>query len=381
MILFAVLLSCFLFSCNRPATESSGAAVVQPLAIVQAGEFPLWFQFTDAPSGEVVPVLLETIEDACFSAALIPWPLAPHVRFMLAQDASSGEELVMAVNRDGFIRFSLWQGQGAPAEKIGLYHISGREWWRQYTVGAFILYDAQPAALLYRDDRFFDSDAPVPAVRLWTLDQYASRPKTLAMPLLDAFPPEDGWDIDALRHGSDGYWYFRAVRKMAAPPVIRMFRSNLADASSPASASEQVSLGDFQNAALPAPLAAAPAPLQKMLSAVFAHSGSGIAAVVSPEFHSTRYFAVDREKTAILGFYTGRPEHPFLVAIQPQGAGFYIKETDISPIIQQFSLPPLPDGFVYTGIGMVGNTIIAAWEEQDGHSIGAAGFMVISLII
>jgi hypothetical protein len=39
------------------------------VAILQAGEYPLWFQL--GPQG---PELLASIEDACFSSALVPWP-------------------------------------------------------------------------------------------------------------------------------------------------------------------------------------------------------------------------------------------------------------------------------------------------------------------
>jgi hypothetical protein len=327
--------------------------------ILQAGAFPLWFQF--AADG---PVLIEAIEDACFSAALVPWPLASHVRFMLAR----GGALLMAVNRDGLISLSPRQGG-----RIGLYHFSGGEFWRQYTAGAFILFDEQPAALLYRDDRFLDSGAPLPSPRVWTFDLYAASLKPLALPSIDAFAPEDGWDIDAFRRGGDGFWYFRAVRKSGARPEIRMLRS-----SDLAREGEQVSLGAFQNAALPEPLSAAPGPLREMLAAVFAESGSGLAAVVSPEFPTTRSFAVDREKPAIVGFYSDRPENTFLLTATPQGNALYAKAG--APVIRHFSLPPLPDGFCYTGIGMCGDTIFASWEEQEEYSIGAAGFMVIRFV-
>ncbi|GHT57452.1 hypothetical protein FACS1894109_09600 [Spirochaetia bacterium] len=47
--------------------------------------------------------------------------------------------------------------------------------------------------------------------------------------------------------------------------------------------------------------------------------------------------------------------------------------------IQSFPLPPLPDNFVYTGVAFVGDTVFAAWEEQQDWNIGAAGFMVIDM--
>jgi hypothetical protein len=369
----AALLLCLLLSCKRSkAVDEQIVGVTPPVTpmaapsmFLRAGEYPLWFQFT--ADG---PVLIETIEDACFSSALVPWPLAPHVRFMLAQ----GDTLLMAVNRDGFIRLVPQKdGYGY----IGLYRFSGGEFWRQYTVGAFALFgeeQQEPAVLLYRDDRFFDSDVPPPSPRLWTFDRYAGSLKPLALPPLDAFAPQDGWDIDVLRRGGDGLWYFRAVKKAPAQlelrPEIKLLRSDLVKEGEP------VSLGAFQNAALPEPLSAAPRPLRDMVTAAFAESGSGLGTVVSPEFQTTRTFAIDREKSAISGFYSGRPENTFLLATTPQGNVLYVTGTDV---IRHFSLPSLPEGFSYTGIGMCGDTIFASWEEQDEYSIGAAGFTVVKI--
>jgi hypothetical protein len=344
---------------------------MRPLAVLQAGRYPLWFQFADDG-----PVLIEAIEDACFSAAFIPWPLARHVRFILARD----DEIMMAVNRDGFILLSLWQGaplQDASLQDgregddgIGLYHISGGEYWQRYTTGAFFLLgeDRRPLALLYRDDRFIDSGQPVPAARLWTFDSQAASPYTLAMPLLDAFPPEEGWNIDALRCGADAYWYFRASRKTEAQPEIRMFRAG--DFTMPG---EQVSLGAFQNSAMPDPVSATPQGLGEMLGLVFSETGYSAAVVVSPEFQSARFFAADPESGVIAGFYSGH----FFLAVSAQGEAFYTETGAAST--RRFSLPSLPEGFVYTGIGMIADTVIASWEEQEGYSIGAAGFMAIKI--
>jgi hypothetical protein len=363
-----------LFSCTKVAdksaetTHSVPASTVpsaRPSAIVQAGEYPLWFQF-----GDTGPVPIETIEDACFSAALVPWPLAPHVRFMLAQ----GDDLLMAVNHEGLIRFA-----PQSAGRMGLYRYSGGDFWRQYTVGAFVLIDTQPVALLYRDDRFLDSSAPLPSPRLWTFDTSSTVLKTLALPALDIFAPEDGWDIDALRRGGDDNWYFRTYKRNGTQPEMRMFRSgDLIEEGT------QVSLGAFQNTALPQPLSAAPEPLREILATVLSESGGSVAAIVSSEFQTTRSFAIDPasrdrapsiEGDTIFGFFSDKPGNTFLLAAFPQGNALYAEASTIS----RFSLPSLPEGFYYTGIGMVGNTIIASWEEQDEYSIGAAGFMVIQL--
>ncbi|MDR0290686.1 MAG: hypothetical protein LBI06_07110 [Treponema sp.] len=368
----AILLSCLLVSCtgkeaagtnaaNAPPSVEAAAALSTPAppalsAFLQAGEFPLWFQFSAEG-----PALIDSIEDACFSAALVPWPLALHVRFMLAQ----GNDLLMAVNGEGFIRLSPWRG----GEQIGLYRFSGGEFWRQYTVGAFVLLDEKPLALLYRDDRFIDSSALLPSPRLWTFDMHSSGMKPLSVPSLDAFSPQDEWDIDTLRRGSDGFWYFRATKKVEDQPELLMLRSG-----DLIQKGERITLGPFQSAALPEPLSAAPYALQEMLATAFAETGTGLAAVVSPEFKTARTFAADREMAAVFGFYSGNS----LLAIFPSGEAFYL---ETGAAIRRFSLYPLPEGFVYTGIAMCGQTIVASWEEQDEYSIGAAGFMVIKFLL
>ena len=368
-IISAIVLPFLLFSCTRgtvsspalPAALPAALPTIAPMAIVLAGEYPLWFQFS--ADG---PVVIESIEDAQYSRAIIPWPLAPHIRFFLARD----EEIMTVVNHDGM--YSLYPTD----EGLRLYRFSGGEFWQRYTVAAFTLFNENPAALLYRDDWFFDVDAPLPSPRLWTFSRYAPDPQALAIPSLDAFPPEEGWDVDALRRGADGNWFYRAVRKTTASrPEIRMLRSS--DLIEPG---EQVSLGTFQNTALPEPFSAAPDPLRALLAVLSADAGRIAVTVISPEFQSSRFFAENRDSPAWWGFYqeaAGGPE-AVLLAADPQGNAAYAEQgTEL--VIRRFSLPPMPVGFVYTGIALAGNTIIASWEEQDGYSIGAAGFMMLTL--
>jgi len=357
-----VLLSCLLFSCTRgkdAADVQQGESRARPLAVLQTGEYPLWFQFTDDG-----PVLIEAIEDACFSAAFIPWPFARYISFILARD----NEIMMTVNRGGFMCLSPWRSGKQENDGIGMYYLGGGEYWQPYTTGGFFLLgeSREPLAFLYRDDRFVDSDQPVPPARLWTFDLQAAAPYTAPMPALDAFPPEEGWNIDTLRYGPDANWYFRAVRKTEARPQINMLRTS--DFAIPG---EQVSLGAFQNSALPDPVSAAPDVLREMLGIVFSESGYSAANVVSPEFQYTRLFAADPDSGAIAGFYSGA----FFLAVSANGEAFYIETGDMSA--RRFSLPDLPEGFVYTGIGMIDGAVFASWQEEEGYSIGAAGFMAL----
>jgi hypothetical protein len=208
------------------------APLAVPLAVLQPGEYPLWFQLT-----EDGPLLLESMQDALFSAALVPWPLALHVRFFEVK----GDELFAAINRDGFIKLAPYSGA---ADGLGLYRFCGGEYWRQYTIGGFILYADKPAALLYLDDRFLDSDSPLPSPRAWTFSMESNTPFPLDIPALNFFPTEEGWDIDTLRSGSDGFWYYRAAKRGGPQPEIRMLRT-----ASLAQTGEDVSMEVFWNSA------------------------------------------------------------------------------------------------------------------------------------
>ncbi|MDR2435098.1 MAG: hypothetical protein LBD47_11100 [Treponema sp.] len=356
-------LLCIFLSCARSGAESSAVPVrpgPRPVAVLQAGEYPLWFQLTDTG-----PALLDSIEDARFSAALIPWPLALHIRFILA----GGDGLVMAVNRGGFMGLSPWDDGGDGG--IGLYYVSGGEFWRRYTVGALLVFEEKPAALLYRDDRFLDSAASLPQPRTWTFSLESSVPVRLDIPALDPFPPEEGWDADTLRLAPDGFWYYRVLKQDEVQPEIRQLRT--ADLRRPG---ETVSIGTFQNSALPEPLSAAPAPLRELLDA----AGGNAALVISPDFPQPRSFAGSGESgPGFLAYYrsgTADGAPALAAAVLPDGRGMYLSAT-AEP--RPFSLPPLPDSFVYTGIGFAAGVLFAFWEEQEEFNIGAAGFMVIQM--
>jgi len=287
--LFFCLVSCSRINqaANAPEETQTGyASAVRlgawPLAILKPGEQPLWFQLT-----EDGPVLLESIEDAMNTAAFVPWPLALYMRFFLER----GEELLLAVNRDGFMKFAPYYDN---VTGIAMYRFTGGEFWRKYTIGGFVFFDDKPLAVLYLDDRFLDTDSAFPQPRAWTFNMESNWPFPLDVPALQKFPADEGWDIDALRKGDDGHLYYRAARRRGSSPTVRMLRTD--DLSQ---AGEDVSQDAFFNSA-------------------------------------------------------------------PR-----VAEIDNS------SLPPLPKGFVYTGIGHAGDSLIVLWEEQEDFNIGAAGFMVI----
>jgi len=277
---------------EETSAENPAAAAWQgarPMAVLQAGAYPLWFQLT-----ENGPVLLETIEDAVFSAALVPWPLALHVRFFMEKE----NELFLAVNRGGFLKLVPFSGETNGQKVDGgfaLFRFGGGSFFSQYTIGGFVFYENKPAVLLYLDDRFLDSAAPLPQPRTWTFNMDSNTPFPLEIPALEQFPAGGGWDADTLRPGSDGFFYYRIKNETLSPPELRMLRTN--DLSQ---AGEEISLEAF-------------------------------------------YASIPREIEI--------PEH--------------------------FSLPPLPENFVYTYACIAGGSLFACWEEQEEYNIGASGFMLV----
>ena len=285
LIIFSGL--CFLASCSRavnqaaPAVQVAEQSAARPMAVLQPGVHPLWFQLT-----EEGPVHIVSIEEAVYSAALIPWPLAVHIHLFHEKNG----DLVMAVNRYGFLKLSPYG-----SDQLALYRFPGGEYWRQYTTGGFVYYEENPVVLLYLDERFLETTYLLPSHRTWTFNMKSNAPFPLDVPLLENYSVDENWNVDTLRLGSDGYWYYRVTKRITALPGAMVKRT---------------------------------ADLKK--------AGE----------------AISREV-----FF-----------------GSVARETELS----HPTLPPLPEGFVYTGIGRVGNSLFASWEEQVEFNIGAAGFVVIN---
>jgi hypothetical protein len=373
----------------------AAAAVPAPLAVLKAGENPLWFELA-----EEGPRLINSPGEAALSP-FVPWPLARHVRGMLSGrtfgNAPGEEGLVMAVNRDGFLRFAPWDNTGpgsGDGQGTAMYRNADALRWGRYSLAAFFVFEERATVLFYQDNFFTEPSVPSPSPRVFALDPVSQELRPLELPVFGDFPPAEGWDVDALRFASDGYWYYRALKKNTKRPEIAYYRTRELGHKG-----EEVSVTAFQNSALPEPLAAAPPPLRSVLEAAFdPAAGGGFAVVVSPDFPGSRRFSGGRSAAGgtgaagpvLNGFYRepGERSSGAALAVLPGGQGYYAAipaagaaktgGPDDAEIVS-FSLPPLPERYVYTGAALLGDTLFTAWEEQEGHSIGAAGFMAIKV--
>jgi hypothetical protein len=349
--------------------------------ILRGGEHPLWFEFDRQG-----PRLINSPGEASLKP-FEPWPLSPFISAMLVQK----DRLIMAVNREGFLVMSPWETLSGADRRSGfqkgdlrIYRAADPAYWGNYTVASLFLFEDLPAVLLYRDDFFVEPQALPPSPPVWALVEGSPFPVGMELPAFKPFAAGEGWEVEDLKRGADGYWYYRCVSGVSSPPADRYFRTG--DLSL---AGEPASLMAYRNSTLPELINNAPPILADVMEGAFNLSGrdkANVAAIISPDFSGSRYFAgraffTAREEqfTEMAGYYReeGVFGPAFALVILPDGRGVYGRERSLEPEMGTFILPPLPEGFVYTSAGLLGNTLTAAWEERQGWAIGAAGFMVI----
>ncbi|MDR1374438.1 MAG: hypothetical protein LBJ24_05635 [Treponema sp.] len=369
-----------LFSCTGPGGNSSGGGAApesagheqtdRPLVIIKPGTGPLWFEL--GPQG---PLQIGSPGEASLNP-FEPWPFSR----LIAGLVPKKDRLILVVNREGFLGILPWAGE---ARGVALYRASSGS-WKDYTVGSLFVWKDTPGVLLYRNDFFLEPAAEAPAFRAWGLSG-DFQILGLAIPAFAGLP--DDWDAEALRRGQDGFWYYHLVRKGGDRPEHRYYRS--ADLETPG---EESSARAFSREALrPWRSAEASGLLGSLLERAFVLYGrEHTAEIASAVFEGSRQFMADPggEGDILPGCYAGPGETAdgvppggaaeYALIVNPSGAGLYIMRRDELMREGSFSLPVLPEGFVYTKIGLSGPALIAAWEEQQDLSVGAAGFLVIT---
>jgi hypothetical protein len=359
------------------AEQPSAEQDVLPLAILKSGTNPLWFELerenrerkaAQGPFQIAAP-------SAASLAPFTPWTQAIFAAGMVMHS----DRLVIGINRAGFLMVAP-QKDGS----LALYR-SSEAYWENYTICSMFIFEEQPAVLLYRDAFFVDPAEKPPSPKVFAHISGKPKPVGVTLRAFEAFPAEAGWDIDALRQGPDGYWYYRGVLRASAegqPKAVYCRSPGLS------LAGETVSLSAFRNSALPASLKTAPTLLQEVLDTVFRLAEPDlvpIAEIISPEFLYSRYFtrepslaSAGQRLLELTGYYcqTG-PNTAQALAVLPDGRGAAGKSSGGKDRVEPIALPALPEGFVYTGIALAGDTLVGTWEEQQDMSVGAAGLMVI----
>jgi len=335
-------------------------------ALLKAGENPIWFEL--GPEG---PLFIES-PDAASLTPYLPWPNAQFSADMIVHNGF----IIMAINRDGFLAL----GPYDEGKTVALYHIPSNGIWDLYTADAFFIWENKPATLIYRNDFFYEPDVPALKPQIYILDEASTIPLGTYIPALEIYPDDSLWEAEALHRGADGLWYFRFKEKGIEEGNTVYYRA--ADLSvSP----EIISLSEWRKSEL----SEVPENIPPLLSYLFTNTKewfspdtNPVAKTISPDFDGTRFFqqttaASIMDDDNYSGFLYAYCSENIALLMHPDGRCLYTYGTTkkISPLL----LPKLPEGFVYTGIGILSDIIAASWEEQQGASIGAAGFMVMNL--
>ena len=381
-VLFAVLILFLALSCTAKSRGTGTAAADETpaedrpawaaLALLETGENPLWFEL--GPEG---PALIESPA----AASLEPYAPWPHARFVTGMRIWEGF-LVMAVNRYGFV--ILGPGHGAVSDTVSgaafrpgaamLYRVSANGLWDPYTAESFFTWTDKPVVLLYRNVFFADSAAPSPRPQVYALDRQSPVPLGVTVPALENRSPSR--EAEVVRRGAGGFWYYRVKEKGVERNKLSYFRT--ADLGEEGL---EISPGEWRNSDRPEAAENAPSPLAAVLERAAAElGGNPVIRAISPHFDSPRLYcsaataaAADGEMSPLLhGFYD---EKNGFLAISGGGRGFYSAGTGQD--IQSFSLPALPEDFVYSGAALLSSVLTLTWEEQQEAGVGAAGFMVI----
>ena len=354
----AIITSCTQESGGEtPAVVARESAAWPAVALLRTGKNPIWFEL--APDG---PKHIASAAAAELSP-YTPWPHARYITGMLLWDGF----LVMAVNGDGFLVLG-------PSENadLALYRAS-HSLWKPYTAESFFLWDDKPAVLLYRNNFFSGPAVPPVFPQIYVLDKSSPVPLGVSVPAFESFPEGGFWETELARLAPDGFWYYRMKEKGGLQNETAYFRT-----ASLSEAGEEITVNEWRNSGDPEwprnvslhlthILDRAPELVPGRISAV---------RVLSPDFDRPRLFSSARsgESLVILHSYSRETPEPLALVILGDGCGFICEGKE--PEVKPFSLPALPDGFVYTGIALVENAIVASWEEQREAGIGAAGFMV-----
>ncbi len=369
-LVFAVIV---LASCGRkegaerPQAESAATETFKPVAIVEPSAGPRWFELSSAG-----PVAIRGPAEASL-APFEPWPLARRVVGFVVREGL----IAAGSNRDGFV--------GIVARKDGaaaIYRAADPDLCGPYSIASVFSLDGAPAALLYRDRFFIEPEAEPAAVNVVTLAAGNPRPVKAELGALAAYRGAEGWDVESIERSADGNWHFRAGRAAAGGggETAYLVSGNLQEAAAPTSAAA------FRSARDPLPLETAEPVLRRALADAAQLLGDGdvaVATAISPGQASVVYYLLSKSGTSAAAAAVAKDVGRAWAC--SDGARAYVAFADgrltaalgrEGPVLRS-RLPVLPEGYAYTGLAATGNLLAAAWEEQDGWAVGAAGFVIL----
>jgi hypothetical protein len=403
--------------CTKEVPRSSESVSKRPAPVQVFSQTdttnPVWY--------EVVQDALRPISGPADSQVVpfAPWTIAPRLIAFVV----TGSTAIGGLNRDGFLVF-----EESAEGNLALYRIAGGEAVSSCSTMTMVLLSPSelelesslpiPALLVARDPYFTDlTSVTAPAEPLVTLDL---RDLSVRSYRPRAFGPA-GANVEALDRGADGAWYIKASvlddsgwahepeqssqggqtsqggearqagqgGQSGKPSEAQRILGRKEYFAAPSLSSEPVSIGRgaYQTALQPQPFTSLPKMVQQLMRSFTDSQRKNhfpVLQLVWQDRPVQELFVADPGVKNVVPLsggeseiikFIGYADTSNAVVVLPDGRGVIRRSSGLAA----FSLPQLPDGFVFTGIVMLPHWIIAGWEEQESFAVGSAGFLIVKL--
>lgn len=364
------------------ARDKSETPVLSGDFFVSPKHSPLWFEFVEGGVRQISGPENAGLYD------WTPWPFVPSVTAFMPHEGG----LVMVVNRMGFYELKI-EAQNEPV--IAVYSAKNTGVFTDWTVSTPFYFENRPAVLLENVDLGAKKNSPrrtpekAQKSHAWSFISGKKPAASVDVPAFRAVlsgtaasesPPALPFAIDReikfFFADTARYFYFFTAENGKDAPILHFFRAGSPEF---ATSIEELKPEVFYAAAEPEQREAAPPALKHALelAALNIDSQTGrsiVANVFSPRFGgAARFFAHNggnggnggKDTDFLTGFYT---EAPYALLCGDGGSLYEYPATGLPE-----RLPALPEGFVWTGAGVLNGVIAASWEERSSWQTGAAG--------
>jgi hypothetical protein len=344
-------------SCEKKTAESTEQPQAENQLLtnffVKPSQTALYFEFDGGALRQI------SLPDMAALREMMPWPYAVHVTGMIYVEDS----LVITVNRQGFYTIQPDKTNLLAVKKAALA-LSMPD----AVMSRPFLYEKNAAVFFNNSilDMEIGAEPEETALTPFILQDGIAKP--VLIPAFSPFLSEEGWEIINFSGSKDGALYFSAIKRDGNAPEIRHLRTkNLWAAES----LEQISLEDVRAASGGVPFSEAPALLRELFNELPPAPKNVLRSirVFSASFGGAALFASGGgdEVEEWNGVYN---EDGVALVVSSGGALFAL---DGAGGVRSSTLPALPSGFVWTAAAQSGGALVAAWEERESWSVGAAG--------
>lgn len=282
-----------------------------------------------------------------------------------------GDDLYIGVNKFGIVKVTM----GELTDETPLLRVfTDPAVFSPRTVGNFFYFDGRFYGQMYFNTVFHTTPPPQPVLSLFSLDAGLTDFRIIPFSLQNR---DSGWELRTVYPlSAEESWNLVWKKRGKEKTLFRYTRLDFTDWKQ-----NEIDEREFITAASPKDAGSA---VPELLRQLVKRLGIGDTAVIDvtlrspapkqPEIYRfgdpEKINADDGEYYSLPAFHTG--SRCYLLAAGPPRL-LYADSTGAGTI----ELPPLPEGFLYTGLAVSGDRIVLLWEERRFTQTGAAGFTLV----